>query len=480
MVPRALLGLRARTIAAIMLACAMTLGVAAVALLSPLEHRLRTAELERLADAALLAKPQLSEMSRAEARRGSPELRAVTRSLRRRADAQAVILDARGHVLAGTDVDAAVPFDDAAAALHSRRTVRSIRSGPEGERARVALAVRTDGGTVAVVLRKSLRDVSATVGIVRRAFTLAAVIALASALLLGIALSGRIVRRLRALRDTALRVAEIGPVAEVRADNARDEVGDLTRAFATMQVRLREQEQARRTFVATASHELRTPLTSLQLVAELLREDLDAEEPDVEAARARAERSEVQVRRLSRLAEELLDLSRIDAGVPLRREPVELSAISRAVIGEFEPCGARIELAANGAIWAQADPGGVAQILRILVDNARRYAPPGRPIRVSCTRNGWECGIAVVDEGPGIPVSDRERIFRRFERGDETQDHGGFGLGLAIGRELARQMGGDLILQVTPGGASFALELPLDDESERDGDGAADGPPGGS
>ena len=475
-------------IGAIVLACAVTLGVAAAALLSPLEHRLRTEELERLADAAVLAKPGLRDIPAADLRRNSPRLREVTRSLRQRADAQALILDSRQRVLTGTDIDAAVPFDDAAKALRTRRTVRSIRNGPDGERARVALAVRTAGGrVVVVVLRKSLRDVTAAVGVVRRAFTLAALIALAIALLLGIGLASRIVRRLRALRDAALRVAEIGPVAEFRADGARDEVGDLTRAFGTMQVRLREQEQARRTFVATASHELRTPLTSLQLVAEMLREDLASDAPDLEAARLRAARSEVQVRRLSRLAEELLDLSRIDAGVALRSEPVELGAICRAVLTEFEPRGpesAPVELSAADPCWAFADPGGIVQIVRILVDNARRFAPPETEIRVACAANAGTVAITVTDDGPGVAPEDRERIFERFERGGETGDHGGFGLGLTIGRELARRMGGDLTLRERPSGACFVLELPrsADDGNgaSPDGDAARDVPPGGS
>lgn len=452
-------------IAAVLLACAVTLLVAAVGLLSPLERRLRDEELETLAAVAVSARPRLSDLSQSDLHPNSRRLRALVRSLRRRADAEAVILDPSGHVLAATDVDQGQRYDDAARAFRTAGTVRTVATSADGQQARVALAVRTRGGReVAVAMRKSLKEVQAAVGVVRRAFAFAALIAFAIAVLLGVGLTARIVRRLQALRDTALRVARIGPGAEVTSDTARDEVGDLTRAFATMQLRLREQEQARKTFVATASHELRTPLTSLQLSLEMLREDLEADGSDVEAATLRAERSEVQVRRLGRLADELLDLSRIDAGVPLRREPVELWAVSRSVLAEFEPRrlagGASVELASAGACWALADPGGVAQIVRILVDNALRFAPPATRVRVTCDADSDAASVAVSDDGPGVHAADRERIFERFERGGETGDHGGFGLGLAIGRELARRMGGDLGLRDARSGACFALALP--------------------
>ena len=103
-----------------------------------------------------------------------------------------------------------------------------------------------------------------------------------------------------------------------------------------MQRRLRQQEEARRAFVATASHELRTPLASLEGMLELLADDLQGEHPDLEDAAALLDRSRVQSRRLARLAADLLDLSRIDAEVTLRSEPIELGELGRAVAAEFE------------------------------------------------------------------------------------------------------------------------------------------------
>jgi signal transduction histidine kinase len=233
-----------------------------------------------------------------------------------------------------------------------------------------------------------------------------------------------------------------------------------------MQRRLRQQEEARRAFVATASHELRTPITSLRGMLELLEEDLVGSEPDIPDARTQVRRARAQTHRLGRLAADLLDLSRLDAEVELRSEPVELGELCRAVMAEFE-FGAgerRIDLELTGTdrpCWARADPGSVARILRILLENALRVAPEGRPVTIALTNGTGPVAITVEDSGPGVPTDEREVIFQRFRRGSNTGGSAGFGLGLAIGRELAERMGGGLGLASTNGhGAAFRLELP--------------------
>jgi signal transduction histidine kinase len=243
-------------------------------------------------------------------------------------------------------------------------------------------------------------------------------------------------------------------------------VGDLARSFALMQTQLQQQEEARRAFVATASHELRTPLATLDGMLELLQEDLRSGDVDLEDAQALIERARAQSHRLGRLAADLLDLSRIDAQVELRSEPVELSELSRAVLAEFELGTAerRISTALDdsiGPVWAMGDPGSVARIVRILVDNAVRLSPDGSQIEVEL-RNGEHASLSVCDEGPGVPPEERELIFERFMRGRQTAGQAGFGLGLAIGRELAQRMGGELVLEAQDGrGARFTLSLPV-------------------
>ena len=316
-----------------------------------------------------------------------------------------------------------------------------------------------------LAVRKPIDEISAAVNAVRNAFITAALAGLGLTLILGIPLAATLVRRLRRLREAAVELAHEGPSVEVPVDRARDEVGDLARTLATMQRRLRGQEQARRAFVATASHELRTPLTSLDGMLELLDDDLRYEQPDLEDARALLQRARAQSRRLGRLAADLLDLSRLDAQVELRSEPVELGELSRAVLAEFELGTAERDITTQlddegGSVWALGDPGSVARILRILLDNAVRISPPHSELRIEL-RHGPDVTLSVCDEGPGVPPEEQDQIFRRFERGRDTGGQAGFGLGLAIGRELAERMGGELALDPRGGtGATFRLRLP--------------------
>jgi signal transduction histidine kinase len=308
---------------------------------------------------------------------------------------------------------------------------------------------------------------------VRRAFLLAAGAGLILTLILGIPLSATIVRRLRRLRQAALQLAADGPPVDVPGERARDEVGDLARAFGQMQQQLQHQEEARRAFVSTASHELRTPLASLDGMLELLDDDLRTGDPDLEDARSLLERARTQSRRLARLAADLLDLSRLDAQIQLRSEPVELGEMSRAVVAEFELGTADRGIVSTiddgaGQVWARGDPGGVARIVRILLDNAVRASPQGGEITVEL-RNGDQASLTVRDEGPGVPAEERELIFQRFQRGRAAGASAGFGLGLAIGRELAERLGGQLILERTDvPGATFTLRLPVAQAQEEE------------
>lgn len=348
----------------------------------------------------------------------------------------------------GTDyVQAALPF--------TTRAARATPNGPIVPATHWVLAIR-----------KKIDEIPGAVNAVAKAFFVAAVVALALTLILGIPLSARIVRRLARLRQAALRLAEGGPPVEVPVDRVRDEVGDLARTFALMQGQLQRQEEVRRAFVATASHELRTPLATLDGMLELLDEDLHSPDPDLVDAQSLVERARAQSRRLGRLAADLLDLSRLDARVELRSEPVELSELSRAVLAEFELAIADRGIVTvlddrAGSVWALGDPGSVARILRILLDNAIRLSPGGGEVTVEL-QDGSQASLTVSDHGPGVTSDEQELIFERFMRGRQAAGNAGFGLGLAIGRELAERMGGELVLEDRDApGARFTLRLPV-------------------
>ncbi|HKO27291.1 MAG TPA: HAMP domain-containing sensor histidine kinase, partial [Solirubrobacteraceae bacterium] len=363
-------------------------------------------------------------------------------------------------------------YDDAAKAFRNKgRPVYSFGTIGDTQYARAALPFTTPikGGSPdhwVLLVRKPLDTVTAAVSTVRRAFLYAALAALAITLLLGIPLSATVVRRLRRLHHAALQLAADGPPVALPKDRRRDEVGDLGRAFAQMQDRLQQQEEARRAFVSTASHELRTPLASLDGMLELLHDDLESGALDLADARSLLDRARTQSRRLARLAADLLDLSRLDAQVQLRSEPVELGELSRAVIAEFDLGTEERGIVSTlddsaGQVWACGDPGGIARIVRILLDNAVRVSPQGGELTIEL-RNGGTASVTVRDEGPGVDAEERELIFERFQRGRATGGTAGFGLGLAIGRELAERMGGELVLERTElPGATFTLRLPV-------------------
>ena len=298
----------------------------------------------------------------------------------------------------------------------------------------------------------------------RNALLAAAGVGLLVAVALAVALASTLLRRLGRLRAAALRISAEGPTVSMPRDTGHDEVGDLARALGRMQEELRRQESARRAFVATASHELRTPLTMLQGTMELLEEDLDEGRPDVTDAQRQVATARRELQRLSTLAEELLDLSRLDAAVALRSEAVELGELARAVAAEFGLRAGERDIAIevvppDGPCWGRGDPDAVARVVRILIDNALRYGD-GEPIRVTAAE-GANATVEVADRGPGVPPEERERIFERFYRGRARGSEGGFGLGLAIGRELAERMGGTLTLADRPGGGTrFMLSLP--------------------
>jgi signal transduction histidine kinase len=472
-------------LAALLLSSAVTLAVAALALLSPLEQRLRSEGEAGVYAAVSSSRPEFEEIGidPATGRPDIPELAATVSLLRHRSGAEVTVLNSKLETIyAPADLDLDVPdyYTQVARALHSGRGTHTLIGN---ELVAVEpMRIGESGSVYAVVLERRLEYVISTVSVVRKAFIEAAAVGLGIALLLGLALTTTLLRRLERLREAALELERHGLDAPIHLDNRGDEIGDLTRAFTSMQARLRRQVQARHAFVATASHELRTPLASLDGTLELLEDDLDPQRLDLEDARQRTARAREQSHRLSSLASDLLDLSRLDAEVALRAEPVELGELCRAVAAEFERRAAErdvhIEVRQSPhACWARCDPGAVARIARILLDNAIGIAPPGSSVLTRTVTEDSHAQVTVHDSGPGVPEPERERIFERFQRGSTSGGRSGFGLGLAIGRELATRMDGTLALlddasETNSKGACFILRLPAAHMDGEQGDGA--------
>jgi two-component system phosphate regulon sensor histidine kinase PhoR len=250
----------------------------------------------------------------------------------------------------------------------------------------------------------------------------------------------------------------------------RDPLGAVAgRIFAFRDISAdRMVEQVKSDFVAAVSHELRTPLTSIYGFAEtLLREDIPFGD---EERRTFLGYIASESERLTEIVDQLLNVARLDAGdlqVELGR--IDVGSVVAEVLETVEGADAvnghsfEIDLP-DEPLAAEADPEKVRQVFNILVENALRYSPEGGKVTVGARRNADRVEVRVVDEGRGIPASEREWIFRKFYRAETAARDGaaGTGLGLFIAKELVNAMGGRIWVDSTEGeGSSFAFELPV-------------------
>jgi signal transduction histidine kinase len=359
-----------------------------------------------------------------------------------------------------------VPFDDRLArrAIDTRRLQAAYGSFRDEEVGQIAQRIKSPNDRPRVAFyTRDFEDVQETVAFVRNRVLFATLGALLIALIGGYIVAARLARRVGQVEGAARQVAR-GRFVEPLPVTSRDELGQLTDTFNQMQEQLRRVDVARKEFIATASHELRTPIFSLGGFVELLQD----EDLDEDTRREFLETMSEQVERLQKLSVNLLDLSRLDSGsVELHTEPVDLAELTRSVAGEFHPRLADHDTSLvlnvpNEGPSASCDRERVAQIMRILLDNALRHTPEGTHVTVSATRYNGAAEVTVADTGPGLPAGARGKVFERFYTGDAAR---GAGLGLAIARELAERMDGRLVL-TTEGGTAFTLELPADGNGE--------------
>ena len=309
-----------------------------------------------------------------------------------------------------------------------------------------------------LVLSEPLDDVEGDVALIRNRILLVGLIALILAAAAAWVAARPTARRVKRLEQVAGQVAH-GDFSTRFPVDGTDELGQLAQALDHMRSQLADLDDARKRFIATASHELRTPLFSLGGFAELLQDDDVPEEDRREFLRQLRE----QVERLSRLATDLLDLSRLEAGsLELRPEPTDLRTLAQAVTSEFRPAldahDSTVEVRLpTDPVEVVCDPDRVAQVVRILLDNAITHTPVGTDLVVSASRRNGVARVGVADFGLGIPRAMLPRIFEPFATSDDNQ---GSGLGLAIAHELAERMAGELVVESHPGRTTFTLELP--------------------
>ncbi len=288
-------------------------------------------------------------------------------------------------------------------------------------------------------------------------------------------LAGRVVRPVDAIIDQAESIARGEPRPRIEAYADTWEYQRLVQVLNRMLSRLATALEAQKRFAADASHELRTPLTVLRGELEVaLRRDRTPEEY-VRVLDSALEESE----RLSRLAEDLLTLTRSEAGVlDPQIQAVDLSErVERTVARlslEAGEMGVELRQAAEGPVSGHVDPDLFDRVVWNLLGNAVKFSPPGGSVTVTVRETGAGAELEVADEGPGIPETQLQKVFERFFRIDEARSHSGddsgTGLGLAIAKAVVELHGGEITASNRPeGGAVFRVIFPTARIPERPG-----------
>jgi signal transduction histidine kinase len=254
---------------------------------------------------------------------------------------------------------------------------------------------------------------------------------------------------------------DAGELSHRMPERGPREVRQLAESFNHMLDRLEDAFARQRSFASDASHELRTPLTAIAGQIEVLARSRSPSREEIEATAAHVE---TEIARMDRLVDDLLLLAQSDEGLVHRTEALDPARfIPQTVDGIARGSGRRVEVAPAPHGLLVADGDRLAQVLRSIVRNAIEHTADGGSIAVSATAGGERLRVTVDDDGPGIPPSERERVFDRFHRTDASRARrsGGSGLGLAIARAIVEAHGGRIWAADSPaGGARIAFEIP--------------------
>lgn len=325
-----------------------------------------------------------------------------------------------------------------------------------GDNMRLVFAEVTTGDEVIAVAR-SLDGIERSIGRIR-SFALLAVPVLT--LLIGLLvwlLVGRALRSVEQMRREVESITGSDLRRRVVEDDQPTEIGRLATTMNSMLVRLEESQERQRRFAGDAAHELRSPLSSI--MAQL---DVDALHPDDAdpVATAASVRSEAQ--RLTGVVEDLLLLARAEGADGSSHRLLDIDDVVRVGVESVDRGDKKLVLSASTGAVVRGEERHLQRVVTNLVSNALRHARS--TIEVSVSVEGTRLVIAVEDDGDGVALADRERIFDRFVRLDEARarDGGGSGLGLALAKEIVLQHGGSLdVDDSSAGGARFLVGLPI-------------------
>jgi signal transduction histidine kinase len=334
-----------------------------------------------------------------------------------------------------------VPIPGARAGLSGTLRVVAVKAGPSSAARSVLVAV-------------PVTDIEQSQRVLRTTLLLAYPPLVVIMALIAWRVIGSTLRPVETLRSGAARISGSDQDERLAVPQSADEIHALALTLNDMLERLAAARRRQRAFVADAAHELRSPLTSMRT--------------QLEVAQHLGEGGELvgdllaDVARLSTLVEDLLLLARAsDTTHPPVRESVDVRALLVGTAKRYDGARVPVSVADGPPVYASVSSEDLRRVLANLVDNALRHASTRVVLSVRAEHGG--AVMTVVDDGPGIPVDDRERVFERFARLDDARDRdaGGTGLGLAIVRELLRRAGGSISLQDNPAGPGLAAVVHL-------------------
>ncbi|MDE3153718.1 MAG: HAMP domain-containing protein [Acidobacteriota bacterium] len=381
------------------------------------------------------------------------------------------LYDTAGHLLGarwqGLDPSAVGPID-----LTPAEVMRSIRVR-HGHWRILQQAHAHRGLSYRLVVAEPLHDLASQREALRAGLLLVIPLALLLSAAGGWWLARQALRPLSVMATQAREITEHDLGSRLHTENPADELGTFARAFNDLLSRLEAALQGQRQFMADASHELRTPVSVARTTAEVT---LDAPRRPEEDYREALDTIGRQMRRMTRMVDQMLVLARADAGM-YRPQPSDFYLDE--LMAECARTAAVLARRGVTVLWQVADEvafRGDEELLRQMVlnllDNAVRHCRDGGCVRLTLTverrdgGSGREAVIAVSDEGPGIPPGDRERVFERFVRLDPARDSSGVGLGLSIARWVADVHGGSLTIARTgPDGTLFVARVPAPDRA---------------
>jgi signal transduction histidine kinase len=289
------------------------------------------------------------------------------------------------------------------------------------------------------------------------------------------AVGGALTEKVGQLSSAAGRLAE-GDLSARVGGHSSDELGQLAAAFDEMAEQLerafgrqRALEAARRELITSVSHDLRTPLATTRAMVEALADGVVSEPADVARYLGLILR---ETQHLSRLIDDLFELSQIDSGsLHLRTDVIDLAELVNDTVAAYHAPALerdlRLEQSLDGPLSVQADGERLQRVLRNLLDNALRHTPSGGTIAVETHQADGNASVSISDSGPGVAEADLERIFDSFYRGERSRRReegapSGAGLGLAIARGLVQAHHGRIWAEASPlGGVAVQIRLPL-------------------